>query len=80
MDSPASPTEMTFNRVEVWVDPTVGYRNAGWATSNPKAKASWEIRLSMPVVMTDKAHQIQDIPRVLKKRTRKANLQRVSIN
>ena len=28
-----------MSRVDV--DPAVGYRNAGWATSNPKAKASW---------------------------------------
>ena len=33
--------QMTFNWVKIQVDPVVGYSNAGWATSNPKAKASW---------------------------------------
>ena len=47
---------MALNRVKVWVDTAVGYRNAGWATSNPKAK---------PVGIIGKAHQIQDGPRRL---------------
>ena len=47
---------MALNRVKVLVDTAVGYRNAGWATSNPKVK---------PVEIIGKAHQIQDIPRRL---------------
>ena len=47
---------MALNQVKVRVDTAVGYRNAGWATSNPKAK---------PVGIIGKAHQIQDGPRSL---------------
>ena len=51
---------MAFNRVKVQVDLAVGYRNAGWATSNPKAKASWANQ-----TFQASAHQIQDVPRRL---------------